>query len=254
MKRFFRSPWFWLGVVALIGLIIWFFIPAYCFGGVFLWGVEAVVGVYLLLRRLSGKHPKAARRLRRAFTVCVALGLMAMSFTAGLIAQAGHGSPAVSCPVLIVPGAAVYGEQPSLALQERLTAALAYLQAHPETICIVSGGQGQGENITEAQCSYRWLTAHGIEESRLLLEEDSTSTQENLIYSMERSAAAGVSLEQPVCVAVASSEYHLYRIGQMGKDLGMNVVGVPAKTMPLLSRLHYGFREIIAIWYYWIFE
>lgn len=197
MKRFFRSPWFWLGVVALIGLIIWFFIPAYCFGGVFLWGVEAVVGVYLLLRRLSGKHPKAARRLRRAFTVCVALGLMAMSFTAGLIAQAGHGSPAVSCPVLIVPGAAVYGEQPSLALQERLTAALAYLQAHPETICIVSGGQGQGENITEAQCSYRWLTAHGIEESRLLLEEDSTSTQENLIYSMERSAAAGVSLEQP---------------------------------------------------------
>lgn len=92
MKRFFRSPWFWLGVVALIGLIIWFFIPAYCFGGVFLWGVEAVVGVYLLLRRLSGKHPKAARRLRRAFTVCVALGLMAMSFTAGLIAQAGHGS------------------------------------------------------------------------------------------------------------------------------------------------------------------
>lgn len=253
MKRFFRSPWFYLGVVALIGLIIWFCVPAYCFFGVLLWGVEAVVAVYLLLRRLSGKHPKAARHLRRVFTVCVALGLMAMSFTAGLIAQAGYGSPAVSCPVLIVPGAAVYGEQPSLALQERLTAALAYLQAHPETICIVSGGQGQGENITEAQCSYRWLTAHGIEERRLILEEDSTSTRENLMFSMERSVAAGVTLEHPVCVAVASSEYHLYRIGRMGQDLGMNVVGVPARTMPVLSRLHYGFREIIAIWYYWIF-
>lgn len=148
----------------------------------------------------------------------------------------------------------MYGEQPSLALQERLTAALAYLQAHPETICIVSGGQGQGENITEAQCSYRWLTAHGIEESRLLLEEDSTSTQENLIYSMERarlpvcrwsSRLRGGGLQRvPICTGLV----------RWAKDLGMNVVGVPAKTMPLLSRLHYGFREIIAIWYYWIFE
>ena len=70
-------------------------------------------------------------------------------------------------------------------LSERLCAAYEYLNRNPKAMCVLSGGQGDGEEISEAECMYRYLTGRGIDGARLLLEDQSTTTAENLQYSME---------------------------------------------------------------------
>ena len=84
---------------------------------------------------------------------------------------------------MIVLGCGVNGDRPSLMLTERLDAAYDYLNTHEEVVCILSGGQGKGENISEAECMYRSLTEKGIARDRLYKEDRSTSTRENLLYS-----------------------------------------------------------------------
>ena len=79
----------------------------------------------------------------------------------------------------IVLGCRVYGERASQSLRERLEAAYEYLVEHPEADCVVSGGKGDGEDISEAECMYRWLVEKGIDPSRIYKEDQSTSTEEN---------------------------------------------------------------------------
>ena len=86
---------------------------------------------------------------------------------------------------LIVLGCRVYGERASLSMVERLEAAYEYLQENPQAVCVLSGGMGSGENITEAECMYRYLVDKGITSRRLYKEEESTSTIENLKFSLE---------------------------------------------------------------------
>ena len=85
----------------------------------------------------------------------------------------------------VVLGAHVKGDVPSKALELRLKAALKYARENEDTTLILSGGQGFGEDITEAKCMENYLTAHGISQELLVLEEKSTSTKENLKFSDE---------------------------------------------------------------------
>ena len=149
-------------------------------------------------------------------------------------------------------GAGVNGSKPSLSLQERIQAAYAYLTAHPNTIAVLSGGQGSGEDITEATCMYGELTAMGIDGSRLLLEEKSSSTMENLTFTMELLQAQSGS--RPARVGIVSSEYHLFRAGLFAKALGVESVGIPAKTTWVSLRLNYYLREVAAVWKYLVFD
>lgn len=87
--------------------------------------------------------------------------------------------------VLVVLGCKVNGENASLMLNERINAAYAYLEAHENTVCVLSGGQGSGESISEAECMYRALVKKGVAPERLYKEEKSTSTRENLRFSMQ---------------------------------------------------------------------
>ena len=79
---------------------------------------------------------------------------------------------------IIVLGAHVDGTRMTLALLERARRALLYLEENPGTKAVLSGGKGDGENISEAEAMYRYLTGHGIDGDRLIREEESTSTKE----------------------------------------------------------------------------
>jgi uncharacterized SAM-binding protein YcdF (DUF218 family) len=181
-------------------------------------------------------------------TAMVALVILAATITGVIITQASNGSPEAACDYLIVLGAGVNGTVPSLSLRERLDAAYDYLQAHPDTTCIVSGGQGSGEDITEAECMYRYLTDKGIAPERIIPEEQATSTQENLAYSLELMEA-----ENSPAIGILSSEYHLCRARRMARELGLEPIMIPAKTTYISLRVNYFLREIAALWYYMIF-
>ena len=111
---------------------------------------------------------------------------------------------------------------------------------------MLSGGQGDREDITEAACMFRELTALGIDPQRLILEEQAESTRENLTCSL-------ALLEGYETIGLVSSDYHLCRAGLMGKNLGLSPVGIPAHTTYPHLYVNYFLREIVGIWYYMLF-
>ena len=149
---------------------------------------------------------------------------------------------------VVVLGCRVYGENPSLSLVERLDAAYEYLVEKEEAVCILSGGQGDGETISEAECMYRYLTERGIAKERLYKEENSTNTRENLLYSKELIEQYGLYPK----IAIVTSEYHQYRAGQIAKSLDLDYGAVSGHTVFWLFPTYY-VRELYAILYEWIF-
>ena len=185
-------------------------------------------------------------------TICVVLilGSLAAAVTGGFIVKAAHPGVLPDREYVVVLGAGVRGTVPSLSLRERISAAYDYLTAHPDSVAVLSGGQGPGEEITEAACMYRELTEMGIDPQRLLLEEKSTSTMENLTFSLELlEKERGV---RPKEIAIVSSEYHLFRAKCFAGELGLEAVGVPARTSWFALRLNYYLREIVAVWKFWV--
>ena len=154
----------------------------------------------------------------------------------------------VDCDYVVVLGAGVNGTRPSLSLQERIDAAYDYLVAYPDPVCIVSGGQGNGENITEAQCMYNELTAMGIETDRIWLEQRATNTRDNIRFSLD--IIEEETGTRPDRIGLVSSEYHLYRAGLFARSENVIANGIPAKTSWVTLRINYFLREIVAVWYY----
>lgn len=251
IKRLFRSKWFWLGLLVVLGGIFWFAILPYRYTAIPFWGLALTLGIYDALSRLQRRRPKAARRLRQLFTAGLCLVLLLMAVTEGFILSGFRGTKDDACPYVLVLGAGVNGTIPSRSLTERLAAAKDYLEAYPQAQCIVSGGQGGGEEITEARCMYTWLTEHGVAPERIWLEEQATSTQENLQFTLE--LIEEKTGRRPAELAVVSSEYHLFRAGCMALSEGTVMLGVPAHTYPLAQRVHYAFREIFGIWFFLLF-
>ena len=91
----------------------------------------------------------------------------------------------------VVLGCEVKGDRPSRMLTGRMDAAIDYLQAHPHVCCVLSGGKGDNEEISEAECMYRYMTARGIDPGRLIREDRSVSTRENLQFSLQKLRQAG---------------------------------------------------------------
>ena len=152
---------------------------------------------------------------------------------------------------IIVLGAAVHGSTPSLSLQHRLEKAYDYLIEYPSSVAIVSGGKGNGEDITEAECMKNYLVSAGIDESRILEESRSTSTKENLEFSKKIILSRGGDLGS---VAILSSPYHLYRAKYMADALGYeNVAGVACRYGYPVYSLGMFIREAFGVTHMWAF-
>ena len=182
-------------------------------------------------------------------------GLLAVFFTAAaitgcVIVTASRGVEKTESEYVIVLGAGVNGTVPSRSLRERLDAAYEYLVNHPENIAIVSGGQGSGEDITEAQCMFDYLTGKGISPDRIWMEDKATSTLENLRYSLD--LIEEKTGQRPTKIGVLSSEYHLFRASLFARACDVEFVGIPAITSRWGQRINHFLREIAGIWHYLI--
>lgn len=199
---------------------------------------------------LKNPTPLNSILLKSILTLLV-VGAMAAGVTAGFIWNAAHPTQAAACRYVVVLGAGVNGTVPSRSLRERIQAAYDYLSANPESVAILTGGQGKGEDITEAACMYRELTELGISPDRLYLEEQSATTIENLRFSkalLEKELGF-----QPNKIGIVSSEYHLFRAKLFANSLGLEAEGIPAKTTRLSLKVNYYLREIAAVWKYLVF-
>lgn len=177
------------------------------------------------------------------FLGCATLGVLETIF----MIQAAVKEPQENATAIVL-GCRVYGERPSLSLVERLEAAYVYLEENPEAMCIVSGGKGDSENISEAEAMYRWLVDKGIEPSRIYKEESSTSTVENIKFSKEMIEKHGLNKN----IAIITSEYHVYRAGITAEEAGFSYGAVPGKTAFWLFPTFY-VRELYGILYEYVF-
>ena len=235
----------WLGIGFLT------IVPGYSFSAFLCFAAAGVWGMYILLAALQKRRKRLACILRRILTICLIVGFVIASVTLGFILGGSTGTTDEECQYIIVLGAGVHGTRPSLILHQRIQAAYTYLTEHPDTICIVSGGQGVGEDITEAYCMYRELTTLGISPERIWQEDKSTSTWENLNFTLELIQEKTGS--HPECLGIVSNEFHLFRASQQAEKCGVEAVGIPAHTNWLSLRVNYYLREIAAVWKYWIF-
>ena len=135
------------------------------------------------------------------------------------------------------------GDQPSLTLKKRLDLALEYLTEHPQASVVVSGGQGADEAYTEAYVMAKYLTARGVDESRVLLEEQASDTRENLEFSRTLAQAHGMRTDR---VLIITSDFHLCRAKYLAKKLGMEPYGLASRTSPEVLRVNYLLREVFA--------
>ena len=190
---------------------------------------------------------KKKRAILTAFLALLCLAVLALCGTGVVImhsAKADEGE----FDYLLVLGTVVEGTEPSPMLADRIQAAYDYLTAHPEVICIVSGGKGDAVNLSEAECMYNELAALGIDPKRILMEDQATSTMENFQFSLALiEAETGV---RPEKLGVLSSEFHLFRARMFARREGVTPVAIPARTTDLPTFLRYFLREIVMVWYY----
>ena len=123
---------------------------------------------------------------------------------------------------VIVLGAGLRGRRITSLLKCRLDAAYAYWMDHPETLLVVTGGQGPGETVPEGQAMKQYLVERGVPAEQILAECASTSTEENFAFSRPLLAERGISAGDPV--VLATNAFHCYRAGKYAAMAGFTDV------------------------------
>ena len=252
MKRISICIFKWLIPVFLLVLSRFFYttIHGHSFLGLVCLCLAGVVTCFYLLDLMKKRFPKTTKGLLIAFTAVLCIGILIFSVTEALVIHASFGQPDADCEYIVVLGAKVNGTSPSLSLSDRIRTAAEYLRSHPDSIAILSGGQGADEDISEAQCMFAGLTAQGIDANRLWLEDKATSTWENLHFTLD--LIEEKTGNRPDSIGLVSSEYHLFRASLFGDACGVETVGIPADTSMFSIKLNNFMREVAGVWHYLI--
>lgn len=226
-------------------------LPGYSFTALVCLCIIGIILFYGFMPMVGRVLPRFARVCTIVFTLALICGLILFGVTEYFIIRASSGTPEAQVDYLVVLGAKVRQDGPSVSLWDRIYETVSYLNAHPDTIAIVSGGQGEDEPITEAKSMHDELVKLGISEDRIWMEDKATSTDENLRYSLD--LIEEKTGQRPHTLGVLSSEYHLFRASLMAKKLGIEFVGVPAKTTKITQLINHAMREVAGVWHFYIF-
>lgn len=177
----------------------------------------------------------------RTFAIFMAVVFCSFILIELLVVVNLHTKPYAQCDYVMILGCRVKGTEVSKSLKSRLEAALDYIQGKEEVQIIVSGGQGSGEDISEALAMKNYLVEHGVDENRIFMEDKSVDTSQNIRFSAEYIKNAEAK------IAVVSNDFHLFRAKRLIRAQGfLNVCGVAAPTDRILF-LNYMIREYFGV-------
>lgn len=186
------------------------------------------------------------KRCRKIFIGCLIAGTaLFLSLEIFLLSYGVRDDGALSCDAVIVLGAGVNDETPSLSLQTRLDAAAAYIAEHPDVPVVLSGGQGPGETITEAEAMRIALQAR-YPDKAFLLEEKSTSTAENFRYSKALLNAEGIDAGS-ASVLIVTNDFHMARACLIARRQGVHALTLAAPLPYGWLTVNYYVREAFAL-------
>lgn len=185
--------------------------------------------------------------VRIAAIAAAAAGIALFCFMEALVISGFSRSGEAGLSHIIVLGAQMKENGPSVALMRRLDRAYEYLLENPDTVCVVSGGQGSNEPVSEAQGMKDYLVGKGIEEARIIMEDQSRDTQQNLAFSRKLIPA------EVTKVGIVTSNFHVYRGVQLAKRQGFPEAegfGAPSGVYFLPNNM---LREFFGIMKDWVF-
>lgn len=211
-------------------------------------GFALVLIIYAVLFDKINHFAKKIWKNKRGKIACIViLAVLCTGLTIGGTAFANvvkySSTSSVQTEYAILLGCKVNGSEPGIFLRHRINAAYDYLQENPNAKIILSGGQGQNEDISEAQCMYNTLLEKGVAEDRMIIEDKSTSTQENFKNSLELMKQKGIDITE---LTVITNDFHEYRASQFAKREGITTYSHPCKT-PWNGYMPFATREAIAV-------
>ena len=178
----------------------------------------------------------------------IAVALVALFITTSVMMVTAAAKQPQESSTLVVLGAGLRGDRPSRILRGRLNATVEHLEANPDAVCVVSGGQGDDEPCTEASVMKEYLLDAGIAEERIYVEDRSTSTFENIQFSKQVIAENGLSDN----IAIVTQEFHQYRAQQFARQAGFTEVGAVTARTELIFFASYWIRDFAGICHMWV--
>lgn len=209
--------------IGISWLWIWPLLSLFCF-------------IRVLMLHFNVKVPKAVKLIYRAGVIAA---LAVFILVEGLIVSAMTAKPEPGLDYIITLGAAVRNGIPTSPLMLRIEKTAEYLSENPDTLVICSGGQGVNEIMSEAQCIKENLVALGIDERRIIIEDKSTDTEQNIKNSF-------AFIPKGAKVGVVTSSFHIFRAVETGRLMGVELSPIPAKSLLPLG-IHYTVREFFAV-------
>ena len=162
----------------------------------------------------------------------------------GLIIKEGNKTYEEKVDYLFILGAKLYGDIPSPSLLERLKVGVEYLNLQEDVKVVVAGGKGEDELISEAESMKIYLTENGIKENRIILEDRSVNTFQNIKFGLEK--IKEFDSREDIKILIASNKFHIFRSKLIAKRLGVEAYGLPAKVPPTTLVQSY-IREYFAV-------
>lgn len=231
------SIWRVLAIVSAALAVLCIPFPPTRFGAAFFGALAIGCGGEAFAVR-KAQASRAARGIARLGRVLFVLFLLSFLTVQGMILLGEQPDPeAESADYVLVLGAQIYPDRPSAALKARLDTAFAYLERNPEATAILCGGQGSNEVMPEAWMMRDYLLERGVEGTRLLVEDESSNTIENIANARRAFLSDGDR------TAVISSDFHLARARKLMASAGLDPYGVPAPTPYLAVRMVSHLRE-----------
>ena len=189
----------------------------------------------------QGKRAPVPRWLVYTVRILAILALAVFAYVESFVLSAAFQPAPDGLDAIVVLGARVNEDGPSGSLRERIDTAADYLRRNPDTLAVASGGQGADEPMSEAECIRQHLVAAWIDADRILVEDTSTSTVENLQNSFALLEGRGET------VGIVTNDFHVSRAVAVGRTLGgFTLCGVPARSS-VFGFIHYAVREFFAV-------
>lgn len=258
LKKIFASmtPVRWVLLVIELLMILWF-AAAFPFGnaGTVIGGLMCCVLIIAtlkwkdIIRSAKGLcKTGAGKAVVISVSVIAAVMILYFAILSVMMLKAIFSKPDKP-NVVVILGCQVRGERPSKMLRRRLDAAIELLDEYPDVKCVVSGGKGDDENISEAECMKRYLVEKGISESRIIMEDKSTTTFENLKFTFAKLDEMGISRD----ITIVTDGYHQYRASLIAKEQGAGEVTSYSADTEFRHVASHWVREWFALTKFFIF-
>ena len=218
-------------------LVLYYLVLKLMFGFIAFSSMFCMLGIVLIIYSFI-------ELIRNIVTILFTIGLVLFISVEGLIIYNGHHVDKEKPDYLMVLGAGLRGTKISTSLLYRLETALDFHELYPDVKIIVSGGQGEGEKISEASAMRNFLVDNGVDSSQIIMEDKSTDTYENFLYT-KKILDEESEVKDPT-VTVISNNFHMFRAKFLANEVGINTLGYPAPSHKVSAIVFY-VREFFGV-------